>query len=105
MNGLLNSAIFGIISFIVNGLFTTRLNFIQIPPVSFTPSIPCRCIARLCGLIRMEIGWQANKKHANPAVLAGIKSKGDEPMKNLFKVICKSIALSCVDLVKYYGVY
>ena len=32
-------------------------------------------------------------------------SKGDEPMKNLFKVICKSIALSCVDLVKYYGVY
>ena len=52
MNGQLIFAIFSLISVIVNGTFRISLNFVQNPPLRYTPSTRRCCIAEICGWIR-----------------------------------------------------
>ncbi len=93
MNGLLKNAIYAKISFIINGLFTAALNFIQITSVSFTPSVPCCCIAKPCGLIRAEVDGMVPVKHTDP-------TKGVVPMKNNFE---KKLAEASVAYTYHIG--
>ena len=52
VNGQLIFAILSLISVIVNGTFRLSLNFVQIPPLRYTPSTRRCCIAEICGWIR-----------------------------------------------------